>query len=128
MNLLSLNPGGPIPVTNGSPADFNGGTPVLAGALCVVDAISPVALHGLSFTPDGRLCVSTSAAPRFWLGGLPLGANGRLCCSVAQPVAFYHAGVPFDAAGRVVLANAPTSRIEHPLAALGAVLQPSPPQ
>ena len=107
INSLSLNPGGAIPAINGTPTDFNGGTPVLQQKLCAVDALGVAFLGGLSYTADGRLCISLSVSPRVWMGGLPLGPNGRLCCSVAQPVVFYQRGVPFDAAGRVVLANAP---------------------
>jgi hypothetical protein len=88
------------------PADFNGGTPVKDGLLCILYEDGVVFVNGLSYGPEsriaaeqdittpgdnpfvsarGRLRSAVGGTPSVWLYGLPFDESGNLCIALDDP-------------------------------------------
>ena len=93
-------------LTPPDPLNFNGGTPVQDGLLCIEYVDGEVYVNGLSYTTEGivtadqeanpatdnpfisargRLRSSVETIPVVWLYGLPFDANGNLCIVLDEP-------------------------------------------
>jgi hypothetical protein len=89
------------------PLNFNGGTPVQDGLLCIEYIDGEVYVNGLSYTlqgvitadqeaspstngnpfvsDSGRLRSSVGGIPSVWLYGLPFDENGNMCIVLDEP-------------------------------------------
>jgi hypothetical protein len=104
---LTFDAQGRILCTLEPPDDFNGGTPVKDGLLCISPNAPDSYLGGLAYAaidficssqetsdpnpdgpplsgPHGRL-KATANAPTYWYAGLPFAANGLLSLVLAVP-------------------------------------------
>jgi hypothetical protein len=85
---------------NQVPSDFNGGTPIKDGLLCVGDVPPVDYLGGWSFDGKGCACAIQGLNP---VNG-PMTSDGRLAISVATtPIAWYWCGLPFLSDGRLAV-------------------------
>lgn len=83
------------------PLDFNGGTPVRDGLLCVVDIDGVYFVNSLAYGPESRI-TSEQAAPGIPEGNPFVNARGRLRSSIDAPM-FWLYGLPFTGDGRLCL-------------------------
>lgn len=104
--VLTFDAQGRILCTLDPPDEFNGGTPMLGGLLCISANAPEVYLGGFAYATLDFVCSSqpganenpnepvtdaqgrlkgTSNAPAYWYAGLPFAANGLLCIVLETP-------------------------------------------
>jgi hypothetical protein len=84
------------------PAEFNGGTPVKDGLLCIVYVDGVNYVNGLGYGPESRICAEQQPPPDE--GGNPLaGSRGRLKSALDGTPAYWLYGLPFDVNGNLCI-------------------------
>jgi hypothetical protein len=83
-----------------SPSEFNGGTPMLDGLLCLAELAPTEWIGGWSYVQNGRICAIQGLNP---VNG-PFAQDGQLTISVQNTgIAYYWCGLPFLANGRMAV-------------------------
>jgi hypothetical protein len=101
--LLTFDENGHVRCTlEEAPADFNGGTPIFQGLLCLTEAPPEFYLGGLTYVANGAASATQDLNPA---NDNPLMAsNGRLSFSpFVTGIAWYWCGLPFTADGRLAV-------------------------
>ena len=101
--LLSTDANGHVMCTLSEvpyPAEFNGGTPLNGGLLCLAELEPTEWIGGWSYVQNGRICAIQGLNP---VNG-PFAGDGRLAISVQNTgIAYYWCGLPFLANNRMAV-------------------------